>query len=480
MINLRDLTIEKTREILLKKEISCFRLVKEFFDYIEEKDKSIGAFLSLRKVEALEEANEIDKKIASNEEIGRLGGIPIAIKDNILIKKEISTAGSKILENYQATYDATVIKKLRKEGAVILGKTNLDEFAMGASTENSAYQTTKNPLDEKKVPGGSSGGSASAVASFQSVIALGSDTGGSVRQPASFCGLVGLRPTYGAVSRSGLISMASSLDQIGPLSRNVSDSAILFDIIRGRDENDQSSVDCPFDLKKVLGFSSDLKNYKIGIISECFEEKIDDDLKNSFDEIISILKSLGAKVENVSIKNIFSSVPCYYILMPSEVSANLARFDGLRYSPDNELAGNLSELYSKQRGGKFGKEVRRRIALGTFALSSGYYDAYYKKAKKVQQLIRNEFLDSFKRFDLLVLPTSPTTAFDIGEKSSDPLAMYLADIFTAPASIAGLPAISLPIFGKNALPYGFQIMANPLGEQKIFETAISLEKVLRK
>jgi aspartyl-tRNA(Asn)/glutamyl-tRNA(Gln) amidotransferase subunit A len=473
---LKNLTISKTKELLLNKEVSCLELVKEFFEYIEEKDKEINGFLSLRKEKALEEAKEIDKKISNNEDIGRLGGVPISVKDNILIKDEITTAGSKILERYKARYNADVIEKIKKEGAIILGKTNLDEFAMGASTESSAFQKTKNPLDLTRSPGGSSGGSAAVVSSYQSVVALGSDTAGSIRQPASFCGVVGMKPTYGSVSRSGLIALTSSLDQIGPLSRNVIDSAILFDIIRGRSKFDQTSSDIEFNLDNILNSSDNLKGLKVGIIKEYFKQKIDSDLESSFKDSVKILENLGAIIEEVSIPHIESSVPSYYIITPSEVSANLSRYDGLRYSSDENILGNLREIYSKYRGSKFGKEVRRRIVLGTFALSSGYYDAYYKKAKKVQKLIKNEFSEIFKKFDILISPTAPNTAFKIGEKIDNPLEMYLQDIFTVPVNIAGLTAISIPVFGKNSLPYGFQIIANSFQEEKMFKTASAFKK----
>ncbi len=473
---LKNLTISKTKELLLNKEVSCVELINKFYEYIEEKDKEINGFLSLRKEKALEEAKEIDRKIANNEDIGRLGGVPVSVKDNILIKNEIATAGSKILENYKASYDADVIKKIKREGAIILGKTNLDEFAMGASTENSAFQKTKNPLDLTRSPGGSSGGSAAIVSSDQSVIALGSDTAGSIRQPASFCGIVGMKPTYGAVSRSGLMALSSSLDQIGPLSKNVIDSAILFDIIRGKSKFDQTSSDIKFNLENVLNSSNDLKGLRVGIIKECFKQKIRDDLEETFKNSSKILENLGATLEEVSIPHIESSVPCYYIITPSEVSANLSRYDGLRYSSDKNISGNLREIYSKHRGSKFGKEVRRRIVLGTFALSSGYYDAYYKKAKKVQKLIKNEFSEIFKKFDILITPTTTNYAFKIGEKIDNPLEMYLQDIFTGPVNIAGLTAISIPVFGKNPLPYGFQIIANSFQEEKIFKTAIIFKK----
>lgn len=474
MIKLHELTIKKTHQLLVDKEISAFDLTKEFFDYIEERDKKINAYLSLHKDEALREANEVDKKISGKEEIHTLAGIPLAIKDNVLIKDLPCTAGSKILQNYRATYDATVIKKLKKANAIFLGKTNLDEFAMGSSTENSAFQITKNPLDETTVPGGSSGGSAAAVASHQAVAGLGSDTGGSIRQPAAFCGLVGLKPTYGAVSRFGLIAMASSLDQIGSLTKNVEDAAILLETISGEDPNDSTSLDFEFkvdDLKKIRN----IKNWKIGIIKEYGGNSLGPDLKSAMEKSQKTLMSLGANLEEVSISHISSSLACYYIIMPAEVSANLARYDGLRYA-GNDLGGSLKEIYFETRGKNFGKETRRRIALGTFVLSSGYYDAYYLKAKKVQKLIQSEFDEAFKKFDLLLSPTAPSSAFKVGEKTNNPLSMYLSDIFAVPANLAGLPAISLPIWGQNKMPYGLQLIAPAFQEKKLLAAASLFEK----
>jgi len=477
MINLHDLTIKKTRELLINKEISSFHLTKEFFDYIEGRDKKIGAYLSLFRDEALEQANEIDKKIAAKEELGALAGIPLAIKDNILVKGKKCTAGSKILENYQATYDATVTKRLKKSGAIILGKTNLDEFAMGSSTETSAFQITKNPLDETRVPGGSSGGSAAAVASHQAIAALGSDTGGSIRQPASFCGLVGLKPTYGAVSRFGLMALASSLDQIGTFTKNVEDAAIILETISGEDKNDSTSLPFQFKAEEINNLPT-LKGIKIGVIKECFDEKLNPKIKTAIEDNIKLLEDLGAKVKTISIPHISTSLPCYYILMPAEASANLARYDGLRYA-NSEIDKNLKDLYFEHRGKKFGEEVRRRIMLGAFVLSSGYYDAYYLKAKKVQQLIKDEFRQAFNECDVLISPTTPSEAFKIGEKIEDPVSMYLSDIFTVNANIAGLPAISLPILQKDSLPLGLQLTGKHFDEKTLLSVAYILEKALQ-
>jgi aspartyl-tRNA(Asn)/glutamyl-tRNA(Gln) amidotransferase subunit A len=474
MITLHELTIKKIHFLLTSKEFSAFDLTKEFFDYIEKKDKEIDAYKLLLKDEALRQANEIDKKIAAGEEISLLAGVPLAIKDNILIKNTLSTAGSKILANYKAAYNATAIEKLKKQGAIFLGKTNMDEFAMGSSTETSAFRKTKNPLDLTRVPGGSSGGSAAAVASHQSVAALGSDTGGSVRQPASFCGLVGLKPTYGAVSRFGLIALASSLDQIGPLTKTVEDAAILLEAIVGKDKYDNSSENFQFQANSIYN-KDDLKGLKIGIIKEINLNSLEKDLAIAFQKNLKQLENLGASIEEISIPHLSLSLACYYVLMPAEASSNLARFDGLRYSPSDKT-GSLKDIYFETRGEYFGSEVKRRIVLGTFVLSSGYYDAFYYKARLVQTLIKKEFEEVFKKVDLIVLPTTPTTAFKFNEKINDPLEMYLSDIFTVPANIAGLPAISLPIYGENKLPYGFQFLANHFQEATMLNAAYLLEQ----
>jgi len=474
MITLHELTIKKIHFLLTSKEFSAFDLTKEFFDYIEKKDKEIDAYKLLLKDEALRQANEIDKKIAAGEEISLLAGVRLAIKDNILIKNTLTTAGSKILANYKAAYNATAIEKLKKQGVIFLGKTNMDEFAMGSSTETSAFKKTKNPLDLTRVPGGSSGGSAAAVASHQSVAALGSDTGGSVRQPASFCGLVGLKPTYGAVSRFGLIALASSLDQIGPLAKTVEDTAILLEAIVGKDKYDNSSENFQFQANSIYN-KDDLKGLKIGIIKEINLNSLEKDLAIAFQKNLKQLENLGASIEEISIPHLSLSLACYYVLMPAEASSNLARFDGLRYSPSDKT-GSLKDIYFETRGEYFGSEVKRRIVLGTFVLSSGYYDAFYYKARLVQTLIKKEFEEVFKKVDLIVLPTTPTTAFKFNEKINDPLEMYLSDIFTVPANIAGLPAISLPIYGENKLPYGFQFLANHFQEATMLNAAYLLEQ----
>jgi len=405
-----------------------------------------------------------------------LAGIPMAVKDNMLVEDVRCTAGSKILENYIAPYDATVIKKLKVKGVVILGKTNMDEFAMGSSTENSAFFPTKNPHDLNRVPGGSSGGSAAAVAANLCAFALGSDTGGSIRQPASFCGIVGLKPTYGAVSRYGLIAFASSLDQIGPMTKTVEDCQIVFDIIKGKDELDSTSVES--NLKSEI---LNLKSLKIGIPKEYFVKGIDPGVEKVIKEAIKKYEEIkyeeiGAKIEEISLPHTEYALPCYYIIAPSEASANLARYDGIKYGYSTKKAKDLMEVYLKSKEEGFGAEVRRRVMLGSYVLSAGYYEAYYLRAQKVRTLIRDDFNKAFQKVDVIFTPVSPTPAFKFGEKIDDPLKMYLSDIFTAPINLAGLPAISIPGGRVGNLPIGFQIIGKPFEEEKIFEVAKIYER----
>jgi aspartyl-tRNA(Asn)/glutamyl-tRNA(Gln) amidotransferase subunit A len=460
------MTIKELHEKLLKKEISCVELTKKYLKNLEKEDKKINAFLTITGDSALSEAKEAQKRI---EKEGKkspiLCGIPCAIKDNILIEDIKCTAGSKILGNYIAAYDATVTEKLKKQNAVILGKTNLDEFAMGSSTENSGFFVTKNPHDTTCVPGGSSGGSAAAVAADFCQFALGSDTGGSIRQPASFCGVVGLKPTYGAVSRYGLIAMASSLDQIGPLTRNTEDAKIVFDTIKGKDPIDSTSVELKEKSEKL-----NIKDTKIGIPKEYFIEGIEKGVKEKIEGAIEKLKKEGAEIKNISLPHTEYALAVYYLIMPSEVSANLARYDGIKYGKsENKTAKTLFEVYSKTRGKYLGKEAKRRILIGTFALSAGYYDQYYNKARKARRLIKEDFEKAFKEVDLILTPTSPTVAFKIGEKTDDPLKMYLSDIFTVAASLAGIPAISVPYGKVDNLPVGIQFIAPPFCENRLFE-----------
>jgi len=395
----------------------------------------------------------------------------------MLVNGVRTTAGSKILENYTASFDATVIKKLKEQGAILLGKTNMDEFAMGSSTENSAFFTTKNPHDLERVPGGSSGGSAAAVASKMSVFALGSDTGGSIRQPAGFCGVVGFKPSYGAVSRYGLIAMASSLDIIGPFAQNVEDAEIIFKSIAGKDPMDSTS----YDFEKVRNTQYTIQNTVFGLPKEYFQKGLDDKIRKTIEEVIEKIKSQGATIKEVSLPSTSYALPCYYIIMPAEASSNLARFDGIRYSPivNNESQGiNLHDLYFKTRGKGFGAEVRRRIILGTYVLSSGYYDAYYKKAQQVRRLIAQEFEKVFQEVDFLITPTSPTFPFKIGEKADDPLSMYLSDIFTVGANIAGIPAINLPCGKENNLPINMQIIGPYLSDFSLLSVTKIIEKII--
>ncbi len=470
--------IKELHQKLLNKELTTSELVGFYFQKIKEKNDIIKAYLTLNEKEALKKAEEIDEKIKHHQPIDLLEGIPYAVKDNILVKGLKTTAGSKILENYIAVYDATVIEKLNKKGAIILGKTNLDEFAMGSSTENSAFFETRNPCDLERVPGGSSGGSAAAVKGEMAVFALGSDTGGSIRQPAAFCGLVGFKPTYGAVSRYGLIAMASSLDVIGPITKTVEDAEIVFEAICGKDEKDSTS----FSPQKEK-FTKSFKETVLGIPKEFFIEGLDPEVEKIIKESLLKLEKEGFQLKEISFPLSPYSLACYYIIMPAEVSANLARYDGIRYSPNpkfqmaNEI--NLKDLYFLSRGEGFGKEVRRRIVLGTYVLSRGYYEAFYKKAQKVRRLIIKEWENALKEVDFIITPTTPTPAFKLKEKTSDPLSMYLSDIFTVSANIAGLPAINLNAgYTNNNLPVGIQIISKRESDFKLLDFAKQIEKIL--
>ena len=464
MQSLRNLTIKKFHEGLLDKEFSALEITQAHFAEIKTNDKEIGAYLSLAEASAAREAEAVDVAIARGDEVGMLAGAPLAIKDNILIEGLPATAASKILKDYTAAYDAGVIKKMKHEKAVFLGKTNLDEFAMGSSTENSAFQITKNPHDLTRVPGGSSGGSAAAVAAHMALGALGSDTGGSIREPASFCGVVGLKPTYGAVSRSGVIAMASSLDQVGPIAKTVEDAAIMFKAIAGRDPLDATSTDQNYnDITNPT--LDDIKKLTIGLPEEYFIPGTDEAVTKAVQNAIEALASLGLKFKSVSLPHTKYALSTYYIVMPAEVSANLARFDGIRYG--TRIGDNLKDIYFKTRGELLGAEAKRRTILGSFVLSSGYYDAYYEKAQRVRQLIKQDFDRAFESVDVLLAPVAPTPAFKIGEKTSDPLSMYLADIFTIPASLAGVPALSVPVRDIEGLPVGFQLIGKRWREADI-------------
>ncbi len=467
MIDLKELTIKKFHEGLLNKKFSAKEVTESFFKEIKNKDGEIGAYLSLNENDAIESASGIDNALSKNEEIGVLSGVPIAVKDLILIEGEPATAGSKILEKYVASYDATVIEKLRSAKSVFLGKTNMDEFAMGSSTENSAFKITKNPHDLTRVPGGSSGGSAAAVAANMALVSLGSDTGGSIRQPASFCGVVGLKPTYGAVSRYGLIAMASSLDQIGPFAKTVEDAVIVFKSIAGHDSKDSTSFNSNYGDELLNPDFGKIKGLTIGIPDEYFGDGLDKEVGDSIKEVIKSLKDAGIKFKQINLPNTKYALSTYYIVMPAEVSTNLARFDGIRYGTRGN-APDLLELYRENKGRGFGPETKRRIILGTFVLSAGYYDAYYTKAQKVRALIREDFEKAFKEVQVVLGPTAPTPAFKIGEKVDDPLQMYLSDIYTIPANLAGIPGVSIPVKGReNKLPIGFQLLGNHFREADI-------------
>jgi len=472
---LNKLTIEEAHRGLEAKQFSAVELAKSCFDTIRDKDEKLNAFISLTEDKAYQEAEKVDKKIKLNQEINVLQGIPVAIKDNILVQGIKATAGSKILSDYVATYDATVVNRLKAQGAVIIGKTNLDEFAMGSSGEASYFGIARNPHDTKKVPGGSSSGSAVAVAAHETIFALGSDTGGSVRQPAGFCGVIGFKPSYGRISRHGLMAMASGFDQIGTLTKSVRDAAFVFQEIAGKDDFDSTTIDR--DTAIMQDFGHDIQGLKIGVPKEFFVKGMDPEVEKSVKTAIKRLEKLGADIIEISLPLSKYALATYYILMTAEVSSNMARYDGVRYGYRAD-AGNLSEMYQKTRSQGLGEEVRRRIMLGTYVLSSGYYDAYYKKAQQVRRLIKQDFDKAFEKVDCLVSPTSPSVAFDIGEKFDDPLIMYLADIFTISANIAGLPAISLPCGKIGKLPVGIQFMAKQFAEDKLLNTAYVLEQHL--
>lgn len=466
-IDLNTLSIKKAHEALVKKEIKARELAETSLKCIEEKNGDIHAYLEIYD-DVIEQA-DLAQRMIDGGTATELTGIPFAVKDNILIKGKKATSASKILEGYVAPYDATVIAKLKKEGVIFIGRTNMDEFAMGSSTENSAFGSTKNPHDTTRVPGGSSGGSAAAIAMGSVLGALGSDTGGSIRQPASLCGVVGLKPTYGRVSRYGLMALGSSLDQIGSLGKTVEDTETIFEVISGYDKMDSTSI--PLDMAD----SQKGKPKVIGVPRDFLGEGLDEEVRANFEKSIEVLRGLGYTVRDIWLPNIKYSLSAYYIIMPAEASTNLSRFDGIKYGLSKD-GGNTMSSYLETRGEGFGKEVRRRIMLGTYVLSSGYYDAYYNKANAVRLLIIKDFETAFLDVDAIITPTSPVPAFKIGEKFEDPLAMYLADIFTVPVNIAGIPAISVPSGKtKGGLPLGLQIMAPHFGEKTLFTIGKSFE-----
>lgn len=477
-MELYKLPVHQLVKKLKDKEVSSYEITKSFIDRIELHEKNINSFNYVEK-QALENAKEIDKNISENKYSNQLAGIPIAIKDNICTEGILTTCSSKILSNFVPPYNATVMEKINNAGMVILGKTNLDEFAMGSSTENSSTKFTSNPYNFEYVPGGSSGGSAACVSAYMSPLSLGSDTGGSIRLPASFCGNVGMKPTYGTVSRYGLIAYASSLDQIGPFSNNVTDNALLLQLIAGHDKYDSTSVNVEIP-NYLESLNHDIKGLKIGIPKEMMEQGLNEDVKNSVINAIKKLESLGAIVEETSLPLLKYSLAAYYIIATAEASSNLARFDGVKYGLSiREGVKDLESLYLESRTQGFGDEVKRRIMLGTYVLSSGYYDAYYKKAQQFRTLLIKDLESAFSKYDLLISPTCATTAFKRGEKS-DPLSMYVTDILTVMVNLAGIPALSMPSGFDNAgMPIGIQLMAKPLGESTIYKAAYNLEQELK-
>ncbi|TBR58696.1 aspartyl/glutamyl-tRNA amidotransferase subunit A [Westiellopsis prolifica IICB1] len=472
-------SIRELHKQLVKKERCAVEITQEALDRIQTLEPKLHSFLCVTAERALEQARAVDAKIAAGEEIGLLAGVPIGIKDNICTKGITTTCASRILENFVPPYEATVTQKLAAAGAVMVGKTNLDEFAMGGSTETSAYGLTANPWDLSRVPGGSSGGSAAAVAAGECTVSLGSDTGGSIRQPASFCGVVGMKPTYGLVSRYGLVAFASSLDQIGPFARSVEDAATLLQAIAGHDPKDSTSLKVSIP-DYTASLQPDLKprgQLKIGVIKETFGEGLDSQVEEAINIALAQLQNLGAEIHIVSCPRFRYGLPSYYIIAPSEASANLARYDGVKYGYRADEAENLIEMYTRTRASGFGTEVKRRIMLGTYALSAGYYDAYYLKAQKVRTLIKEDFEKAFEHVDVLACPTAPSTAFKAGEKTADPLSMYLVDLMTIPVNLAGLPGISVPCgFDDSGLPIGLQLIGKPLREDQLFQVAYAYEQ----
>lgn len=475
-MKLYEYTVHELVEMLEKGEVTSEEITRSYFERIKEKDDQVKAYVSLLEDEAIAKAKKVDEDRKAGKPVSKFAGIPIGIKDNMCITGTKTTCSSKMLENFVAPYDATVIEKLNKEDMVYLGKLNMDEFAMGGSTERSAFFKTKNPWDLERVPGGSSGGSAAAVAAEMAPWTLGSDTGGSIRQPASLCGVVGLKPTYGLVSRYGLVAFASSLDQIGPITKDVTDAAMLLNLIAGHDEKDSTSIDLgEKDYTKAL--VNDVKGMRIGLPKEYLGEGINEEVRDAILAVAKKYEEMGAIVEDCSFEVGQYATSVYYIIACAEASSNLGRFDGIRYGYRSENYDNLKDIYKNSRSEGFGVEVKRRIMLGTYVLSSGYYDAYYKKAQKVRTVIKNSYDELFKKYDLLLTPTSPTTAFKIGEKSSNPLEMYLADICTVPVNIGGLPGMSIPCgLDSKGMPIGFQLLGKAFDEEKIIQAAYSYEQ----
>jgi len=475
-MEIHELTIHELHDLLIKKEVTSREVTEAFYRRIKKVDGKIKAYLILTEEGAFDQANQVDRKIVRGEEIGDLAGVPIGLKDILCTKGIRTTCGSKILENYVPFYDGTVVRRLKERDAVMLGKLNMDEFAMGSSTENSGFQITRNPWNLDRIPGGSSGGSAAAVAADECIAALGTDTGGSIRQPASCCGVVGLKPTYGRVSRYGLVAFASSLDQIGPITKDVEDCAILMNAISSYDPYDSTSVNVEApDYKQFL--IKDVKGIRIGMPEEYFVEGMDPDVERSVKEAIDRFKEWGAEVRRISLPHTEYAVAIYYIIATAEASSNLARYDGVKYGLRSKGYRDLMEMYSQTRAKGFGQEVKRRIILGTYVLSAGYYEAYYHKASQVRTLMRKDFEEAFQQVDVIMAPTAPTPAFRIGEKAEDPLQMYLSDIHTIPVNLAGIPGISIPCgFSRENLPIGLQIMGRHFDEGKLLRVAYTFEQ----
>lgn len=479
-MDLYTLTAHEIRDMIKDKKISSKEATQSVLDRINQVEDKVESYVTVLPEEAIAQAEAIDAKIAKGEDVGALGGVPMALKDNMCTKDILTTCSSKMLYNFKPPYDATVAEKLNNAGTVLLGKVNMDEFAMGSSTENSYFKKTKNPYDITKVPGGSSGGSAASVSADEAYFTLGSDTGGSIRQPAAFCGCVGLKPTYGSVSRYGLIAFASSLDQIGPMTKDVKDCAMVLNQIAGYDPKDSTSVNIEHpDFEKAL--TGDIKGLKIGCPKEYFGAGINPEITAAINAALANMKAEGADFTDMSLPLNEYALPAYYMISSAEASSNLARFDGVKYGFRAEKFGDLIDLYCQTRSEGFGAEVKRRIMIGTYALSSGYYDAYYKKAQQVRTMIMNDFTKAFETYDVLVTPTAPMTAFGIGEKTSDPMQMYLADICTVSVNIGGLPAIVIPCgYDSNGMPIGIQIIGKPFGEATVLNAAYALEKTITK
>jgi len=475
-MNLNELTGLELADLIRRREVASVEAVEDLFDRIERYDPRLHAYLSTDREAALRRAEEVDRALDRGEDPGRLAGVPVAVKDNICTTDFPTTCASRILENFVPPYDAHVVQRLRREGAVLVGKTNLDEFAMGSSTENSAFGPTRNPWDLERTPGGSSGGSAAAVAADLCHLSLGSDTGGSVRQPAALCGVVGLKPTYGRVSRYGLVAFASSLDQIGPITKDVRDAALMLEVIGGHDPRDSTCAPAPAE-PYLARVEEPLGEVRVGVPAEYFGEGLDPEVERAVRQGLEVLKGLGARVADISLPHTDYAVSTYYIVAPAEASSNLARYDGVHYGFRDTSARDIISMYARTRSRGFGPEVQRRILLGTYALSSGYYDAYYLKASRVRRLIRDDFQAAFRKVDCIVCPTSPVPAFRLGERVENPLEMYLSDVFTISANLAGIPGVSVPCgFTRSGLPVGMQILGPAFQEARILQVARAYER----